>query len=72
LHSAGIQSTHTPLSGVVLTNLLTRGFAGSGTNLAWISCTTALAYGAYNPANKPAAIANAANNFCEEDDFIVG
>jgi hypothetical protein len=55
----------------VLTNRLIRGFAGSGTNLALISCSTALAGGAGNPASKPPANENAAIVLSEKNNFII-
>ena len=66
-----IQFGHTPLCGVVLTNRLIRGFAGSGTNLALISCSTPLAGVACNPANKLPINENAAIVLSEKNSFIM-
>jgi hypothetical protein len=55
----------------VLINRLAKGFAGSGTNLALISCTTALEEGACNPASKPPASENAIIVLCEKNNFIM-
>ncbi|MNO77238.1 hypothetical protein D3C76_683390 [compost metagenome] len=62
---------HTPLCGVVLTNLLTKGFAGSGTNFALISCTTAPTDGECSPANKLPTNENAAIVPDEKNNFIM-
>ncbi|WP_244858246.1 hypothetical protein [Pseudomonas sp. PP3] len=54
-----------------MTNLLTKGFAGSGTNFALISCTTAATDDVYNPASKPPANENAAIVPGEKNNFIL-
>jgi hypothetical protein len=55
----------------VLTNRLIRGFAGSGTNLALISCSTPLAGVAFNPANKLPINKNVAIVLSEKNSFIM-
>jgi hypothetical protein len=62
---------HTPLSGVVLTNRLTKEFAGSGTNFAVISCSTAATDEVCNPASKPPANESAAIAPDEKNNFIL-